>query len=392
MSVNRQPEQKLMKKRKYQAYLLIVQLSLFIINHTSLVIAGSYKYVIIDNNTIYNSEDFIMNNLGEIIWCQLNNDGLLDLCLYKGGNINKLTTINTAGNVAKFNINNIGQVVWAEYDEQNFQYQIYLYTNNSIRMISDPNYFSTYPSGSPLYTTWINNLGQVVWVEKVNDNYRLCLYENETITRIVAGNAPIYQPQINDNGWIIWKTHIISGGQVIYKICLYNKVDVIEVITTLSNYLYYIQINNKNQIVFTEDYHQIKLYEEGTTKTIWESTAQIGFLHLNNSGAMVWCSAGQNIYYYHNGNITQLPTIGDNWGCRINNKDQIVWKKRITINIGNIYYYANGFISKISNSDNSNDFAKINDFGQVVWLSGGNICLATPITNMSPINYLLLGD
>lgn len=351
--------------------------------------AGSYKYVIINNGTIYSS-NVLINNLGEVIWCQLNNSGLLDLYLYQNTTINKITTFNTLGNTANLQINNIGQLVWSAYD--NDICKIYLYSGSSIIPISDPNYSSDYPS--------INNSGQVVWIEYDGDNYLLCLYENETITRIVVDNASISEPQINDNGWITWRTTICSGGQCVYKINLYNKINITQVITTLSDNLSYIQLNNKNQIAFLEhsnSKYYIKLYEEGATKTIFENTLQVTYLRLNNNGSMVWAlpvEIGINIFYYHNGEITQFNRPGfDDYDCRINNNDQIVWTSSPTSsNTPNIFCYTNGFVSQISNNNYRNEFAKINDVGQIVWLSGSNICLASPIQVMTPIINMLLGD
>ncbi len=97
---------------------------------------------------------------------------------------------------------------------------------------------------------------------------------------------------------------------------------------------------------------------------------------------------------YHKGKIIQLNRPGfDDYNPVINNKDQIVWTSSPTSsNIPNIFYYANGFVSKISNNNNRNEFAKINDIGQIIWLSGSNIVLATPIPDVTPIIYMLLGD
>jgi hypothetical protein len=378
MSGTRQPQQKPTKKRQRHIYLLISLLCLLILNHTSLVMAGSYKYVIINNGTIFSS-DVLINNLGD-------NSDFLDLYLYQNTTINKITTFNTLGNTAHLQINNIGQLVWSAYDNDIFK--IYLYSGSSIIPISDPNYSSDYPS--------INNSGQVVWIENYGDNCRLCLYENETITRIVDDNASISEPQINDNGWIIWRTTICSGGQCNSTIYLYNKVDTIPVVTDLRDNLSNIQINNKNQIAFLQ-HNTIKIYEEAATKSISENTSQVTYLRLNNNGSMVWAlpvEIGINIFYYHHGEITQINRPGfDDYDCRINNNDQIVWTSSPTSsNTPNIFCYTNGAVSMISNNNNRNEFAKINDVGQIVWLSGSNICLATPITVTTPIINMLLED
>jgi hypothetical protein len=353
--------------------------------------ATAYNYITIDNGAIYNSDDFYINNLGDVVWSQLSNSGLKDLCLYHNGTINRIATINTLTNTAHFQINNIGQIVWSAYENENLC-KIYFYNNGSIIPISDPNYSSDYPS--------INNKGQVVWVEYCDNNYRLCLYENETISRIITDNAQVSRPQVNDNGWITWETVICSGGQCVYKINLYNKIDIIQVATSLSDNLAYIQLNNKNQIAFREhsnSKYYIKLFEGSTTKTIYENAGEILWLRLNNNGAMVWTGLAYNdwdIFYYHDGIITPLYRPGfDDYDAQINNKDQVVWTNwPISSNIREIFYYKNGNVSKISNNNNRNEFAKINDVGQMVWLSGSNICLATPISHIDPINSLLLGD
>jgi murein DD-endopeptidase MepM/ murein hydrolase activator NlpD len=147
------------------------------------------------------------------------------------------------------------------------------------------------------------------------------------------------------------------------------------------------QTNDNGQIVWSASTKQLFLYDKNISNTpinIWSSSYNYSIIPQVSNYGIVW--SGYNghsfdIYLYDFGNrgitkVAENANTTDNHG--INDYGQIVWTAS-----GNIYHWANGATTQITNS-NGNGSPRINNLGQIVFTKGyygvhnTDICFATP--------------
>jgi hypothetical protein len=245
--------------------------------------------------------------------------------------------------------------------------------NYNITKISNNNYKT--------FDLDINNLGQIAWASEIYDNMnKIYLYSNGNIVPIPNGdNYFVQHISINDNGEIVWvsergaslyrngNTTIIAGGGE-------NP-----------------RINNKGHVVYSKyspddmgDSH-IGLYlningtETQISDAIPPEVYAINAIEINDKGQIAYVgytATSGNLYFYDNGTITKITNSPLLMNFKINNHGQIVWggeNENGDIDIKLWEPGPNGGTITNIYTGNGVSGVSLNDLGQVVWSMGDSI-------------------
>jgi len=157
-----------------------------------------------------------INDNGHVAWSQ-QNGSMYDVYLYDGTDTTKLSS----SSYSSLQINNSGHVVWGGRDG------VYLYDGE----------VTTSLSGSHSYYPQINDSGHVVWSQS-NGVY---LYDGTGTTKLSSSYG---SSSINNSGHVVWSQ---SNGSV-YDVYLYDGTDTTKF--TSSIYAYNPQINDNGHVVW----------------------------------------------------------------------------------------------------------------------------------------------
>lgn len=176
-----------------------------------------------------------LNDQGEVLWTDRTYDDANNLVqniqLYKEGVTRCLySSMNT---MFFTQINNQGRVVWVEQDAVTGLSDIMLYDGAIAKHIPGGDGFLW---GYVVYPQ-INNSGQVMWLGKKtddNDEYNIYLYSNDSTTQVThytndgtyVGIIDLYEnysdaktsfaPHLNNNGEIVWVTKVPNSAKPAY--------------------------------------------------------------------------------------------------------------------------------------------------------------------------------
>ena len=97
-------------------------------------------------------------------------------------------------------------MLWTGRDSLGYEDEIFLYDGTSIKQLTSNLYYN--------YNPQINNNGYVVW----EGSHRIFLYNGTSIKQLTDNSHYNYNPQINNNGYMVWEGY--DGSD--YEIFLYD--------------------------------------------------------------------------------------------------------------------------------------------------------------------------
>jgi len=232
----------------------------------------------------------------------------------------------------------------------------------------------------------INENGDMVWSQKIISDTRgynimdshIYYYDRATgtTTQISSGSFYNQNPQMSNNGTIVWEGYDTStyvGGSVPWQIYLYDGTTTTQ-LTNGQCRCGHPQVNDRGEVVwwaFDGTDRGIFLYNGTTTRKISDNDyASNRYPKINNAGQVVWDAhngTGFEIYFYDGATTKQITsTGGPNAAPDINNRGEIVWHGYDNGSY-KIYLYDGSSIRQISDNSSWNVNPKINDDGHVVW-------------------------
>ena len=317
----------------------------------------------LSNNTLYHTVYSVqINDSGQVAWYQASG-GTYDICLYDG--IGTLTVSSSTHIIGSMQMSNNGNVVWSQKGSGAYgAYDIWLYNGIEATNLTNNPAGSSYYNQVSAVDPQINDNGHVVWrsnkqlgnsTARSNNIY---LYDGTGTINLTLNASPGMKPQINNNGDVVWQTG--HYGAYISDIFLYDGTE----ITNLTN-------NVQN------NYYDRFLAQDP---------------QINDSGHVVWSqknyiliparSVVNDVYLYDEtgtNNLTNNPSstygLSDISSLQINNNQQVVWDQKNGGETSNSYvhdaYIYDGadvicITNKLCGSRNFT-YPQINDNGRVVW-------------------------
>lgn len=184
-----------------------------------------------------------------------------------------------------------------------------------------------------------------------------------TTTQFTNNDYSDVQPQINDNGWIVWQRNQI-------EVLLYNGSTTIQ----LTDWGVGPQINNKGWVVWhgygVKPYSEIFLYNGSTTTQLTDNDYVELSCQINDLGSVVWTGWDGHDYeiFLYNGSTTIQLTNNDydDWAPQINNNGWVVWFASDGHDY-EIFLFNGSIVSQFTNNDYDDVSPAINDNGWIVW-------------------------
>jgi len=253
-------------------------------------------------------------------------------------------------------INAGGNIVWEGDDGSD--YEIFLYDGSTTTQITNNTWDDTDPR--------INTSGDLVWRGYVGSgkipgrpsepNWEIFLYDDTTTTQITNNTWDDYEPQINDDGYIVWYGGDFKGKSPSSK----TKAD-----------------GGPNNEIF--------LYNRITTTQITDDSYYDGDPQINASGHIVWekwDGSDEEIFLYNGITTTQITNNSyDDDAPQINADGQIVWDGSDDTD-DEIFLYDGSTIIQITDNSYDDNDPRINANGSVTWYAYDNanyeIFLTTP--------------
>ena len=241
----------------------------------------------------------------------------------------------------------------------------------------------------------LNNKGEVVWIGGVADNegkvenYETFYYADGIITQVTNNNKFNVQVRINDAGTMMWRGKGETGVDIFTR-----TAGITTQITDDAGLDVNPQISNNGNMVWErndgkDDEIVLKLKQTSDNVQITTNDNNDCEPQVNDQGTVVWQGydgSHWQIFMYANGLTTKL-TEGtlENTEPQINDSGDIAWMVHDTDGIGiAVYKSTTKTIGKISDSyvGHYSQMVNLNNQGQVVW-AGSNgtkfdILMATP--------------
>lgn len=219
----------------------------------------------------------------------------------------------------------------------------------------------------------INDNGWIVWQR---NQVEVLLYNGNATTQLTDWGT---FPQINNKGWVVWQGY---GAKPYLDIFLYNGSTTTQL--TDNDYVdLYAQINDLGQVVWIgwdgHDY-EIFLYKDGIVTQFTDNDYDDVSPAINDHGWIVW-DVGEFFLLYDGNTTIQIPNNSAGGMPQINNNGWIVWHGGDVNN--EIFLYNGNTTIQLTNNDYHDHAPQINNNGWVVWYSGGGgveseIFLAVP--------------
>jgi hypothetical protein len=237
---------------------------------------GTVVTQITDND--YMDHNPQINDNGWLVWeAEPGSDYEYEIFLYDGTDTTQLTD-NTHDDLLP-QINNNDWVTWTACDEKwcttvEEAYRIFLYDGSSTIQLTDN---ASWSNHGPR----MNNRGDVVWVEHGDPAAEIFLYDGANTIRLTDNDYGDYNPEINDNGYIVWQ------GRGIW---LYDGFTAEEI----SEYGSDAQISNNGEVVWSQ-YEttlggdtEIFLYDGTSTIQLTNNSYADRYPQINDDGCVVW--------------------------------------------------------------------------------------------------------
>jgi hypothetical protein len=214
----------------------------------------------------------------------------------------------------------------------------------------------------------INDNGYIVWSGSDGADYEIFLYDGLNTTQITDNARGDHQPQINDNGHVVWDGS--DGADP--EIFLYDGLNT----TQITNNAYQDNdpsINDNGYVVWDGSDGadpEIFLYDGLKTNQLTDNAFVDELPQINNNGYVVWHGfdgADYEIFLYDGLNTTNITqNASDDFIPQSNDNNHVVW-------VGfdgadwEIYLYDGLNTTKLTNNAFDDLDPQINNDGYVVW-------------------------
>jgi hypothetical protein len=255
----------------------------------------------------------------------------------------------------------------------------------------------------------INNCGQFVFAKSLdgsNEGLEIFLYDDGELIQITDDDCADRDPDINDNGRIIWQKELVPGDYFSCEIAMYEDGETtiltdgafpkaLPRINNLGHAVWYKSLGGSGDpanIIFYDGLHMNRLTDDGYRNVypVINDYDEIAWVRLTLGS---WAST---VVLWINGETTELWT--DDEGARtfdINNNTQIVWSASAGIFLwegGEVELFMSSGGSAYLNNDGDMAFSGWNDgvdaWEQWLWLDGDFVQLTAglPPNNGGTIN------
>jgi len=227
------------------------------------------------------------------------------------------------------------------------------------------------------YDPQINDNGFVVWWGCVPDSdYEIFLYDGFSVIQLINDDYNDRYPKINNNGYVVWEgewpwhdtAHFLYDGRTIRK---------------LPSYAWYYeddpQINDNGYVVWWgytnpgDRVGNIFLFDGSSSIRLTDNSSRDSHPQINNNGYVVWRGSvggsDSEVFLYDGSTTTQLTDNSyDDWEPQINDDGFVVWYGST-----NAWYYSDIFLydgsttAKLTGHPYGGYDPQINDNGHVVW-------------------------
>jgi len=235
--------------------------------------------------------------------------------------------------------------------------------------ISYAGYITTQITSNSYYdhNPQINDNGYVVWRGYEGSYCDIFLYDGTSVTNISSGLFPAdynNEPQINNNGYVVW-----HSGSSIGNIYLYDGTS-----ATRIGYGLQPRMNNNGFVVWV-GYggldSEIYLYDGTNTRQLTEDAYDDIDPQINDNGYVVWSGydgSDYEIYLFDGANVVQLTDNSYFDGApQINDNGYVVWSGYDGSDY-EIYLYDGTNTTNITNNGYDDRNPQINNNGFVVWV------------------------
>lgn len=250
-------------------------------------------------------------------------------------------------------------------------HEIFFYSNGITTQISH-NFGA--PSTEPHYTNFeLNNNGEIIWIA---DDGGLWFYSGGVVNQVTDYSS--WTPDFNNNGQIVF-IRASDGKMMQYDNGIINVIFSPDDAWTLNRP----RINDSGQLFFeqrnvgywTNRPSEIFLLDAGTSEQLTDNYIEDQYLFLSNGGQAVWVKQEtlSELYYYDDGTVSKITNASNNdlqtpvhQLPDINDFGEVVWPSQ-----GDIWFYSNGVSNRITTDDTKGrncHFPRINNQGQIVWL------------------------
>ena len=273
-------------------------------------------------------------------------------------------------------INDLGQITWEGYDGSDFE--IFLYNGTNTIQLTD----NTFDDERPI----LNNKGQVVWIGHDGNDAEIYFYDGSAVIPLTNNAWDDELPGINDQGQVVWSEYDGKDNEIF----LYDGHSTIQMTNNDYND-YWPRINNQGMVVWEgfqpgpDDGYVLYRYDGISTNEAARAAAQFIQIQLNDRGQMAWGHLSYkynylnqtyiyNIssYFYDGASTLQLYSMQDldnpGFSHELNDNGQVVWSGYVGEKT-EIFLYDGTSIRRLTENDLWEHSPKLNNCGQVTWIS-----------------------
>ncbi|MBN2775865.1 MAG: hypothetical protein JXR31_16535 [Prolixibacteraceae bacterium] len=296
----------------------------------------SEKRYVIKKITDEGSNYFAVNNLGEIAYVGVDEQGHQQVYFYSGGIIYQLTeTPSYSYSYYSIDINDQGHIVWSmssSEDPSKTKYVIMYYNGDVHKLIDDLFYYWNFEPNVK-----INNSDVVVWHQPPYYGAKTQCYKFDGKIHNLGGgvNNPNMYPVINDNGLIAWFGDNRWGNDWDYHIRYTTPGDTI--VKTIPQGVYEgsssPRVDNLNNIFFNRydnGYYDLYRFDGNEQLKIADSIFSDFYAVCN--GNIVYTKGVQNdytVYLFSPEGIIALASGGDYYYPDVNSTGVCVWRNGV---------------------------------------------------------------
>ncbi len=304
-----------------------------------------------------------LNDKGQVAWIHDVGEQTL-ITLYDGGASKTVTS--TASIIPRMSMNNLGQIVWHEVESDTEETKLLLYSGGAVTRLSANNERPIFPR--------INDAGQIVYTKMGSSRLETILYSGGQQTRLIGTGYSQMKPQINNLGQVTWIGTEGSDANIYYYSSGIKKISDGD-----NNYFIYKthamhQINDQGHIAWiTADGtgRNICLYDGSAVTRLTTSGGARGAV-INNLGQVVWQEYDGNdweIFIYDGGQVRQLTANDQDDECPyINDQGAVVWQGGDGSDT-EIFVYSGGRIMQMTDNGVHDVYPRLNNQGLAAWLT-----------------------
>ena len=266
-------------------------------------------------------------------------------------------------------INNSGSIVWQAKVGNNFQILYITATEETPRQLTDNALNNTDPR--------INDRDEIVWMGGDNKHSDIFLYSKGVVTQLTSNTLMNQHPKLNNKGEVVWIAGVADNeGKVENYETFYYADGIITQVTNNNKFNVQVRINDAGTMMWRgkgETGVDIFTRTAGITTQITDDAGMDVNPQISNNGNMVWeRNDGKDdeivLKLKQTSDNVQITT-NDNNDCepQVNDQGTVVWQGYDGIH-WQIFMYANGVTTKLTEGTLENTEPQINDSGDIAWM------------------------